>query len=76
MIPVNDKIRIVSFTLTKRILPNRKLKISIVNPPEKPIITRPIAIPEDKSTAIDASPEILYLSLIFVIINALIIETP
>ena len=37
--PVRAKIRIVSSTLTRRILPNRKLKISIVNPPEKLIIT-------------------------------------
>ncbi|GIS73896.1 MAG: hypothetical protein CM1200mP11_1110 [Nitrosopumilaceae archaeon] len=40
-------------------LPKRKLKISRVKPPEKLIITSPAAIPEDNSTAIDASPEIL-----------------
>jgi hypothetical protein len=33
-------------------------------------------MPEDNNTAIDASPEILYLSLIFVMISALAIETP
>jgi len=76
MTPVNDKIRTVSSTLTRRILPNRKLKISIVKPPDRPIITSPTAIPEDKSTAMDASPDMLYLSLIFVITSALAIETP
>ena len=49
--------------------------MSMVNPPDNPIITSPTAMPEDNKTAIDASPEILYLSLIFVIINALAIET-
>ena len=32
-------------------------------------------MPEDNKTAIDASPDMLYLSLIFVIISALAIET-
>ena len=76
MAPVKAKIRTVSFTLTRRILPNRKLKISIENPPERLIITSPAAMPEDKSTAIEASPDMLYLSLIFVMINALTIDTP
>ena len=40
------------------------------------IITRPIAIPDDKSTAMDASPDMLNLSLSFVMISALTIETP
>ena len=54
----------------------RKLKISIVNPPDNPIITSPTAMPEDNNTAMDASPEMLYLSLTLVIISALAIETP
>ena len=69
-------IRMVSSTLTRRMLPNRKLKISITNPPENPIITSPTAMPEESKTAMDASPEISYLSLIFVIISALAIDTP
>ena len=73
---VNDKIRTVSSTLTSKILPNRKLKMSIVKPPESPITMSPTAIPEDNSTAIDVSPDMLYLSLILVIISALTIETP
>ncbi len=56
-------------------LPNRKLKISSVKPPDNPIITSPTAIPDDKRTAIDASPEMLNRSLTFVIISALTIET-
>ena len=48
-------------------LPNRKLKISMVNPPEIPTITNPTAIPDDKRTAIAASPDISYFSLILVI---------
>ena len=64
MPPVKAKIKTVSFTLMRRILPNRKLKISIEKPPEKLIITSPAAMPEDNSTAIEASPDMLYLSLI------------
>ncbi len=71
---VKVKMSIVSSTLTSKILPNKKLKISRVNPPERPIITRPMAIPEDKSTATEASPEMLNLSLTLVIIKALNIE--
>ena len=76
IIPVNAKISIVSFTPTSKILPKRKLKISTVNPSESPMITRPTAIPDDKRTATDASPEMLYLSLIRVMINALTNDTP
>ena len=57
-------------------LPKRKLNMSIVKPPEIPIITNPTAIPDDKRTATDASPEMLNLSLIRVMINALTKDTP
>ena len=74
--PVSVKIITVSLTLTRRILPKRKLKMSIVNPPEIPIITSPTAIPEDRRTATDASPDILKRFLILVIISALTNDTP
>ena len=61
--PVRPKIRTVSSILTSRILPKRKLRISIVNPPEKLISINPTAIPVDNKTATDASPEILKLLL-------------
>ena len=46
-----------------------------MKPPERLFITGPAAIPEDNSTATDASPEILKLCLIRVMITALIKDT-
>jgi hypothetical protein len=56
-------------------LPNKKLKISIVKPSERLIKTNPTAIPDESKTATDASPEILNLFLILVITSALPSET-
>ena len=65
----------MSSTLTSKILPKRKLKISIVKPPDKLIKINPTAIPDDNKTATAASPEISNFWRILVIINALNKET-
>lgn len=74
--PVSAKIKTVSLTLTSKILPKRKLKMSMLNPPDRLIITKPAAIPDESKIAIDASPEIFTLSFIFVMINALASDIP
>jgi hypothetical protein len=54
---------ITSSLLTRRILPNKKLNKSRVNPPDTLIKMTPIARPDVKSTAIDESGGILVDSL-------------
>ena len=59
------RIIITSSLLIRRILPNKKLKRSIENPPEALTRNTPTANPEDKTTATAASPDILVLCLNF-----------
>jgi len=68
---VSKIIMIVSSTFTSKILPNKKLKISIVKPPDMLIRMRPIEIPEDNKIATEDSPDISNFFFIFVIIIAL-----
>jgi len=56
-------------------LPKRKLKISVVKPPERLIKINPTAIPEESKTATAASPEISNFCRIFVMTSALANDT-
>jgi hypothetical protein len=56
-------------------LPKRKLKMSVVRPPERLIKISPTAMPDDSRTATAASPEISNFCRIFVMISALASDT-
>jgi hypothetical protein len=69
---LRNTIVIVSCILISRMLPNRKLKRSNENPPDRLIRTIPTASPDESKIAIDESGGILMESVIFVIPNAAI----